>query len=94
MDARISIGQVKMNISELVNRVAYRGERIVLTSRKKPKAVLVSLEDYQKLLDAEQASVSIHTWRSDAWMLAQRIRERREGYDIDVDDLIGIEFIR
>ena len=88
MDAQVSIGQVKRDISELLNRVAYRGERIVLTSRNKPKAVLVSMEDYQKLLDAEQATFSITSWLSDAKMLAQRIRERREGCDIDVDDLL------
>ena len=43
-EIRISIGQVKRDISELVNRVAYRGERIVLTSRGKPKAAPVSME--------------------------------------------------
>lgn len=48
MDAKVSIGEVKRDISELVNRVAYGGERIVLTSRGKPKAVLVSVEDYER----------------------------------------------
>ena len=46
---QVSIGQVKRDISELVNRGAYGGERIILTSRGKPKAVIVSLEDYEKL---------------------------------------------
>ena len=45
MDATVSIGEVKRDISELVNRVAFGGERIVLTSRGKPKAVLVNVED-------------------------------------------------
>ena len=49
MNEQVSIGQVKRDISTLVNRVAYGGERIVLTSRGKPKAALVSMEDYQKL---------------------------------------------
>jgi prevent-host-death family protein len=48
-DATVSIGQVKRDISELVNRVAFGGERIVLTSRGKPKAALVSVEDYEQL---------------------------------------------
>ena len=34
----VSIGQVKRAISELVNCVTYAGERIILTSRDKPKA--------------------------------------------------------
>ena len=39
-EIQVSIGQVKRDISDLVNRVAYRGDRVVLTSRGKPKAVL------------------------------------------------------
>ncbi len=46
----VSISQVKRDISELVNRVTYGGERIVLTSRGHPKAALVSLADLQLLL--------------------------------------------
>ena len=46
---QVSIGRVKRDISDLVNRVAYGGERIVLTSRGRPKAAIVSIEDYQKL---------------------------------------------
>jgi len=48
-DAQISIGQVKRDISELVNRVAYGYERIVLTSRGKPKAAIVNISDYERL---------------------------------------------
>jgi prevent-host-death family protein len=48
-ESRVSIGEVKRDISELVNRVAYGGERVILTSRGKPKAALVSMEDYQRL---------------------------------------------
>ena len=47
---KVSIGQVKRDISELVNRVAYGGEHIVLTSRGKPKAVLVSIQDFEQLI--------------------------------------------
>ncbi|MBI1293568.1 type II toxin-antitoxin system prevent-host-death family antitoxin [bacterium] len=36
-------GEVKRDISDLINCVAYRHERIILTSRGKPKAVLVSV---------------------------------------------------
>ena len=45
-----SISQIKRDISQLVNRVAYGGERIILTSRGRPKAALVSLADLQRLL--------------------------------------------
>jgi prevent-host-death family protein len=88
-ETRVSIGQVKRDISDLVNRVAYAGERIVLTSRGKPKAALVSIEDYERL---ESASVerSLEEWR--AWLarsdaLAAEILSRRGGEPIDVDAL-------
>jgi prevent-host-death family protein len=88
MDTHVSIGQVKRDISELVNRVAFGGERIVLTSRNKPKAALVSMDDYQRLLTAEKAIQSKNTWLIDARKLADRIQERRDGFQIDVDDLL------
>lgn len=59
MTLRVSVGQVKCYISELINRVAYGGERIVLTSRGKPKAVLVSVSDYEQLTAQRTAQFSV-----------------------------------
>jgi prevent-host-death family protein len=88
-ETRVAIGTVKRDISELVNRVAYGGERIVLTSRGKPKAALVSLQDYERL-EREAAEHSLERWR--AWVaksdaLAADILARRGGEPIDVDAL-------
>ena len=88
-EIRISIGQVKRDISELVNRVAYRGERIVLTSRGKPKAALVSIEDYERL-KREQPEEAVARW--DEWVakceaLNEKIAKRRGGEPLDVDAL-------
>ena len=47
MNTQVSIGQIKRDISELVNRVTYAGDRIILTSRGKPKAAWVSMQDYE-----------------------------------------------
>jgi prevent-host-death family protein len=88
MTMHVSIGQVKRDISELVNRVAYQGERIVLTSRGRPKAVLVSIEDYERLQAAEKGPAERAAWLAGAQALAERIRERRGGYDVDVNALI------
>jgi prevent-host-death family protein len=52
-DNQVPIGRVKRDISDLINRVAYGGERIVLTSRDKPKAALVSIEDYERLTEGQ-----------------------------------------
>jgi prevent-host-death family protein len=45
----ISLTEVKKSLGEVVNRAAYGGERIVLVSRGKPKAALVSIKDLELL---------------------------------------------
>ena len=87
MDATVSIGEVKRDISELVNRVAFGGERIVLTSRGKPKAVLVNIEDYKRLQEQEQSRAlqQWETWSAEADELSQRILRERGGRPVDVD---------
>lgn len=89
MTTQISIGQVKRDISELVNRVAYQKERIVLTSRGKPKAVLVSLEDYEKLLHSEAGAAGRSAWLEGVQILAERIRQRRANQPIDIETLLN-----
>ncbi|HVC33639.1 MAG TPA: type II toxin-antitoxin system Phd/YefM family antitoxin [Chloroflexota bacterium] len=89
-EARVSIGQVKRDISELVNRVAYGDERVVLTSRGKPKAALVSIEDYRRL---QQEEVEARLRRWEAWKaendkLTADILARREGRYVDVDEIL------
>jgi prevent-host-death family protein len=87
MNAQVSIGQVKRDISELVNRVSYAGERIILTSRGKPKAALVSIEDYERLLKSESRGADIKKWLAETRTLSTNI-EKRRGQPIDVDDIL------
>ncbi len=87
MDATVSIGEVKRDIAELVSRVADGGERIVLTSRGKPKAVLVSVEDYERLR-AEESQREMAQWQ--AWLhkaesLSQEILRERNGEPLDLN---------
>jgi len=75
MDA-VSIAGIKRNISTLVNRVAYGRERIVLTSRGRPKAALVSMEDLQRLEVLERAVGSPSREQHKAALaMAQAVRE-------------------
>ncbi|HEY76311.1 MAG TPA: type II toxin-antitoxin system Phd/YefM family antitoxin [Thermoflexia bacterium] len=89
----VSIGRVKRDISELVNRVAYGGERIVLTSRGKPKAALISIEDYERLRhsQAEKQAARWQAWVAQADALAAEIQARRGGALVDVDALLRQE---
>jgi prevent-host-death family protein len=84
---RVSIGQVKRDISELVNRVAFGDERILLTSRGKPKAAIVSMDDFAQLAEAKQKR-RCKQWQQ--WLAANRklndaIGTRRAGKSVDVD---------
>ena len=88
-ETHVSIGRVKRDISEIVNRVAYGGERVVLTSRGRPKAAIVSMEDYTRLegegLMANQAQWE--AWVAESRQLAAQVMERRAGEPLDVNGL-------
>lgn len=88
-ETHVSIGQVKRDLSDVVNRVAYGGERIVLTSRGKPKAAIVSIEDYEQLEQAraERTEARWRAWLAQSDTLAAEILARREGEPLDVDAL-------
>ncbi len=71
----VSIAEVKRSISTIVNRVAFGRERIVLTSRGRPKAALVSIEDLQKLKTLETTtSPPSRAQRKAALSMAQAVR--------------------
>jgi len=72
----VGIAEIKRSISTIVNRVAFGRERIVLTSRGKPKAALVSIEDLQKLKMLERTtSPPSRAQRKAALAMAQAVRE-------------------
>jgi len=48
---KVNIRKARENFSEVINRVMAKGERVILTSRNKPKAVIVSLKDAMAIED-------------------------------------------
>lgn len=52
METTISIRELHRRVSEYVNRVRYGDARIVITSRDKPVAVLISIEEYRRFKQA------------------------------------------
>jgi prevent-host-death family protein len=87
MNTQVSIGQIKRDISELVNRVSYAGERIILTSRGKPKAALISMEDYERLLKSESRATDVQKRLVETRALSGII-EKRRGKPMDVDAIL------
>ena len=51
--AQIGLAEVRPELTTIVNRTAFGGERFVLTSHGKPRAALVSMADLQRLLDMD-----------------------------------------
>lgn len=90
---QVSIGRVKRDISELVNRVAFGGERIVLTSRGKPKAALVGLENLRRIEDAagEGRRRSLAALRQRNDRLVAEIRQRTGGGELPIDEFLDAD---
>jgi prevent-host-death family protein len=81
--ATVSMTQAKNELADVVNRAAYGGERIVLLSRGKPKAAIISFEDLQLLEglreEKESRRARMESWLIEARALRQKILKRREG---------------
>lgn len=57
----VGVAQIRNNLAETLNQVAYQGERIVLERRGKGVAVLISMEDLallEALEDKEDAKAA------------------------------------
>ena len=54
----VSVSQLKESLSEYLNRAAYGQERIVVSSRGKPKAAVISLQDLERLEELEDAAAA------------------------------------
>lgn len=54
----IGIAELKNSLSEILNRAAFGGERIIISSRGKPKAALISLKDLELLEELEDAQAA------------------------------------
>jgi len=50
-----SISELKSALSEFLNRAAYGQERIIVASRGKPKAAVISIDDLRRLEELEDA---------------------------------------
>lgn len=74
----VSISQMKDTLSEILNRVAYGRERIVVASRGKPKAAVISVEDLELLEELE-----------DALAAREAVEEHERGETISLEELVA-----
>lgn len=59
---KISPAALKRNLTDLLNHVAKTGERLVVVSRGKVKAAIISAEELELLQDMDEA---VATWEED-----------------------------
>jgi prevent-host-death family protein len=78
---KASVAHAKNTLSSLINKVAYGKTRILLESRGKPKAALISTEDLEKLeqLEAGAGTGEAHLHiLEQAQVLRRKIQRRRK----------------
>ncbi|MBI2875974.1 MAG: type II toxin-antitoxin system Phd/YefM family antitoxin [Candidatus Tectomicrobia bacterium] len=71
---RIGIAEAKNALSTIVNRVAFGRERIILESRGKPKAAVISIEDLQRL-ESWEPEITSTAARMSALAEARAVRQ-------------------
>jgi len=69
---KISPAALKKNLTDLLNHVAKTGERLVVVSRGKVKAAIISAEELDLLQDMDEA---VATWDEDEGVEAITLEE-------------------
>lgn len=57
MSKPVSVAEAKNNFSDLLNRVIYRRERIILSKHGKPVGALISTQDLEQFQELEKQQV-------------------------------------
>ena len=81
----LSLTEVKAKLSELVDEVESRDERIVITRKGRPAAVLVSQDD----LDSWQETLEITSDRALMMELRRGIRQIKRGQTVSYEEVFG-----
>lgn len=86
----ISVSGLKRDLSGIINRAAYGKQRVIILSRGKPKAAMISIEDLRLLESLDRERCASERWR--AWLArADALRERtRAGQETEPSDSVEI----
>jgi len=90
---RASIAEARAGFSELVDRVAHAKERVVLTSRGRPKAAVVPLEDLEAVEASGGRSRSPESLLLEIDRFVARVRRRRRGAFVS-DSTLDLRAVR
>jgi len=81
----LSLSEVKAKLSELVDEVESRDERIVITRKGRPAAVLISQDD----LDSWQETLEITSDRALMTEIRRGIRQLQRGQTKSYEEVFG-----
>jgi len=81
----LPLSEVKAKLSELVDAVESRDERIVITRKGRPAAVLVSQDD----LDSWQETLEITSDRALMTQIRRGIRQIERGQTVSYEEVFG-----
>lgn len=70
----VSIDELRNNLAELIGRVMYGGDRVMIKKYNREAAVLISVKEYEKLVDPTKR-FSKSEWEG-KFRLIDRIKER------------------
>lgn len=82
----VNIKEARQRFSELVNTVALSKERVVITSRNKPKAVLISLHEAESL-GADSVRKACRQMQLES-IKKLRLRLTQKGVTVDTRDTL------
>ena len=58
----VSVGELKNGLSRFLNRAAYGGERVIVSSHGTPKAAVIGMDDLRKLERLEELEDALSAW--------------------------------
>lgn len=87
---QINIKEARQRFSELINAVVHKNEKIIITSRNKPKAVLVSIQD----AEAIQGDSIKKARRRMQLESIRKLRGKLVKRDVTIDSLDTLEKLR
>ena len=87
---QVTMTTLRQHLGDLVNRVAYGNERIILISRGEPRAAIISVAELERLqeldsiIEREEAENSLRA----AARVQERIRIWQERHDVPAGDTV------
>ena len=88
-ELQLTVDQAGHHLARFLKQMAISGERIVLVEGGRPQAVIVSLDDYERIQEneAEIPAISWEQWLAENRQFGAELLAKRGGVPFDLDAL-------